>query len=122
MLKLYQGLTQVQVNDTMISDAHDFTITTELTKPLHYSPNLLYRYIDHVLKAGSRHDENNLKYVSDPAFIGENYDFKSDPETANISDFEDKMTFARNVVEDLNRHVAINLDTKQNRFELIFVD
>ncbi|MCI1986826.1 MAG: hypothetical protein LKJ69_03180 [Lactobacillus sp.] len=121
-MKLYQGLTQVQVNDTMIDDAQDFTITTELTKPLHYSPSLLYHYIDKVLKTGSRHDQNNLRFVSDPAFIGENYDFKSNPQTATITDFEDKMTFARNVVADLNRHVAVNLDTKNHEFELIFVD
>lgn len=121
-MKLYQGLTQVQVNDNMASDAQDFTITTELTKPLHYSPSLLYHYIDAVLKSGSRHDQNNLRFVSDPAFIGENYDFKSNAQTATITDFEDKMAFARNVVEDLNRHIAINLDTKQHKFELIFVD
>lgn len=121
-MKLYQGLTQVQVNNTMIDDTPDYVITTELTRPLNYPPSLLYHYIDAVLKPGSRHDENNLKYVTDPAFIGENYDFSTVAQTASITDFEGKMAFARKVVEDLNRHVAINLDTHAQQFELIFVD
>ena len=76
-MKLYQGLTQVQVNEEMADDAPDFKITTDLVKPLHYAPSELYHYLDAVLKPGSRHDQNNLKYVTDAAFIGENFDFNS---------------------------------------------
>ncbi len=78
-MKLYQGLTQVQVNEEMADDAPDFKITTDLVKPLHYAPSELYHYLDAVLKPGSRHDQNNLKYVTDAAFIGENFDFNSVP-------------------------------------------
>ena len=102
-MKLYQGLTQVQVNEEMADDAPDFKITTDLVKPLHYAPSELYHYLDAVLKPGSRHDQNNLKYVTDAAFIGENFDFNSVPFTAKLKDFEAKMAFARNLVSDLNR-------------------
>ena len=83
-MKLYQGLTQVQVNEEMADDAPDFKITTDLVKPLHYAPSELYHYLDAVLKPGSRHDQNNLKYVTDAAFIGENFDFNSVPFTAKL--------------------------------------
>ena len=122
ILKLYQGLTQVQVNEEMADDAPDFKITTDLVKPLHYAPSELYHYLDAVLKPGSRHDQNNLKYVTDAAFIGENFDFNSVPFTAKMKDFEAKMAFARNLVSDLNRHVAVNINTQDHTFELLFVD
>ncbi|EEN79650.1 hypothetical protein Q777_GL002591 [Lacticaseibacillus rhamnosus DSM 20021 = JCM 1136 = NBRC 3425] len=122
ILKLYQGLTQVQVNEEMADDAPDFKITTDLVKPLHYAPSELYHYLDAVLKPGSRHDQNNLKYVTDAAFIGENFDFNSVPFTAKLKDFEAKMAFARNLVSDLNRHVAVNINTQDHTFELLFVD
>ncbi|MFD1431143.1 hypothetical protein [Lacticaseibacillus yichunensis] len=121
-MKLYQGLTQVQVNDVLADDAPAFTITTDLQKPLNFSPDDLYHYIDSVLKPGSRHDENNLKFVTDPAFIGENYDFASIPLTAGLKDFESKMTFARKLVADLNRHISINIDITKHEFQLLFVD
>ena len=121
-MKLYQGLTQVQVNEEMADDAPDFKITTDLVKPLHYAPSELYHYLDAVLKPGSRHDQNNLKYVTDAAFIGENFDFNSVPFTAKLKDFEAKMAFARNLVSDLNRHVAVNINTQDHTFELLFVD
>ncbi|WP_179394438.1 hypothetical protein [Lacticaseibacillus absianus] len=121
-MKLYQGLTQVHVNDNLADDAPDFTITTELDKPLNFPPSLLYHYIDAVLKPGSRHDQNNLMYVTDPAFIGENYDFTSIPETSILKDFEEKMSFARRLVADLNRHVAVNIDLAKHEFQLLFVD
>lgn len=121
-MKLYQGLTQVQVNDTMVDDEPHFTITTDLEKPLNYDPSALYHYIDSVLKPGSRHDENNLKFVTDPAFIGENYDFASTPLTQTLTDFESKMAFARKVVQDLNRHVSINIDIEKHEFQLLFTD
>lgn len=121
-MKLYQGLTQVQVNDTLADDVPNFTIKTELDRPLNFAPATLYHYIDSVLKPGSRHDENNLRYVTDAAFIGENFDFTSIPETKDYTDFEDKMKFTRNLVADLNRHVAVNIDTKKNEFQLVFVD
>ncbi|MCX2455783.1 hypothetical protein [Lacticaseibacillus nasuensis] len=120
-MKLYQGLTQVQVDDEMADDT-TFTITTELSKPLNFSPSDLYRYVDSVLKPGSRHDQNNLKFVTDPAFIGENYDYTSTPLTAKLTDFEQKMNFARAVVADLNRHVSVNIDTAHHEFQLLFVD
>gem|GEM_PF-452725 len=121
-LKLYQGLIQVQVNEEMADDAPDFNITTDLVKPLHYSPSELYRYLDAFLNPGSRNDQNNLKYVTDAAFIGENFDFNSVPFTAKLKDFEFKMAFARNLVSDLNRHVSVNINTKDHAFELLFVD
>ena len=121
-MKLYQGLTQVQVNEEMADDAPDFKITTDLVKPLHYAPSELYHYLDAVLKPGSRHDQNNLKYVTDAAFIGENFDFNSVPFSAKLKDFEAKMAFARNLVSDLNRHVAVTLNTHDHTFELLFVD
>lgn len=121
-MKLYQGLTQVQINDTMVDDEPHFTITTDLQKPLNFNPSELYHYIDSVLKPGSRHDQNNLRFVTDPAFIGENYDFTSTPFTAKLTEFEDKMAFARKVVADLNRHVSVNLDTTKHEFQLIFTD
>ena len=121
-MKLYQGLTQVQVNEEMADDAPDFKITTDLVKPLHYAPSELYHYLDAVLKPGSRHDQNNLKYVTDAAFIGENFDFNSVPFTAKMKDFEAKMAFARNLVSDLNRRVAVNINTQDLTFELLFVD
>ncbi|MFD1440430.1 hypothetical protein [Lacticaseibacillus hegangensis] len=121
-MKLYQGLTQVQVNDSLVDDAPNFTIQTELDKPLNFAPTTLFHYIDSVLKPGSRHDQNNLRFVTDPAFIGENFDYSSIPETKAYKDFEDKMNFARNMVQDLNRHVAVNIDTKNNEFQLVFVD
>ncbi|WP_262315429.1 hypothetical protein [Lacticaseibacillus parakribbianus] len=121
-MKLYQGLTQVQVNETLADDAPGFAITTELDKPLNFPPTLLYHYIDAVLRPGSRHDENNLLYVTDPAFIGENFDFASLSETAVLTDFESKMNFARKLVADLNRHVAVNIDVTKHEFQLLFTD
>ncbi|WP_125703851.1 hypothetical protein [Lacticaseibacillus daqingensis] len=121
-MKLYQGLTQVHVNDALADDAPDFKITTELTKPLNFTPSLLYHYIDAVLQPGSRHDQNNLLYVTDPAFIGENFDFSSIEETHVLKDFEEKMAFARRLVADLNRHIAVNIDLTKHEFQLLFVD
>ena len=39
-----------------------------------------------------------------------------------MKDFEAKMAFARNLVSDLNRHVAVNINTQDLTFELLFVD
>ncbi|WP_225049056.1 hypothetical protein [Lacticaseibacillus kribbianus] len=121
-MKLYQGLTQVQVNEQLADDVPGFTVRTDLEKPLNFPTTLLYHYIDAVLRPGSRHDENNLLYVTDAAFIGENFDFASLTETAVLTDFESKMNFARKIVADLNRHVAVNLDTTKHEFQLLFTD
>ncbi|MHA3066889.1 hypothetical protein [Lacticaseibacillus saniviri] len=121
-MKLYQGLTQVTLNTEMADDSPNYTITTQLTAPLHYTPSELYHYIDAVLRAGSRHDENNLRFVTDAAFIAENYDFDKVAFTAKLTDFEDKMAFARNIVADLNRHISINIDLDKHEYQLIFVD
>lgn len=121
-MKLYQALTQVTVDDAMIDDAPDFTIKTKLTAPLHFTPSELYHYIDSVLRPGSRHDENNLNFVSDAAFIAENYDFAIFAAKSNFFDFEAKMKAARSIVADLNRHVSVNLNTRTHAFEIQFVD
>lgn len=121
-MKLYQGLTQVTVNDAMIDDAPNFDITTELVAPLHFTPSELYHYIDSVLQPGSRHDENNLRYVTDAPFIAENHDFKAFTTTIDVTTFEGKMQVARALVDDLNRHVSINVDTADHHFAIIFVD
>ncbi|KRM72056.1 hypothetical protein [Lacticaseibacillus brantae] len=121
-MKLYQALTQVTLNDTMADDSPDFTITTQLTKPLGYTPSQLYHYIDAVLEPGSRHDQSNLSFVTDPVYIGENFDFKSVDFTSDLTGFEDKMAFAQYVVRDLNRHVSVNIDLTKHEYQIIFVD
>ena len=122
LMKLYQALTQIQINGQLIDTASDFTVTESLTAPLNFTPAQLTSYIDAVLKPGSRHDENNLRFVTDPGFIGENFDFLSYPLTQDLSNFEQKMQFARQIVADLNRHVAVNVDTNKTEFQIIFVD
>ena len=56
-MKLYQGLTQVQINEEFAGEANGYKITTTLEKPLNYEPAILYQYLDAVLKPGSRHDQ-----------------------------------------------------------------
>ena len=68
VLKLYQSLTQVQINEQFAGQASGYKLTTTLDKPLNYDPTILYQYLDTVLKPGSRHDENNLRYVTDPLY------------------------------------------------------
>ncbi len=68
-MKLYQALTQVTINQVMVDDAPEFNIRTQLNQPLHFTPTELYHYIDSVLKPGSRHDQNNLKFVADAASL-----------------------------------------------------
>jgi len=122
ILKLYQALTQVTLDDTMVDDSPSFTITTQLTKPLSYTPSQLYHYIDAVLEPGSRHDRSNLNFVTDPIYIGENYDFQKVDFTKDLVGFEDKMAFARYIVADLNRHVSVNIDLTKHEYQLVFVD
>ncbi len=121
-MKLYQALTQVTLNTQMVDDLPDFQITTVLDQPLNFAPTQLYHYIDAVLKSGSRHDENNLLYVTDAIFITENYNFKQTEFAALAISFEERVTLARKIVADLNRHVSVNLDLVQHEFQLIFVD
>lgn len=121
-MKLYQALTQVTIDETMIDDNPAYTITTDLQKPLHFTPSELYHYIDSVLRPGSRHDQNNLSFVTDAAFIAENYDFAAFAANKGLFKFEAKMKAARHIVTDLNRHVTVNLDTKAQHFQLVFVD
>lgn len=121
-MKLYQALTQVTINGQMVDDNPDFTITTDLEKPLHYTPSELYHYIDFVLKPGSRHDQNNLNFVTDAAFIAENFDFAKFSKDRSLFSFEGKMQAARHIVADLNRHVTANLNVPEHQFQLVFVD
>ena len=121
-MKLYQGLTQVQINVEFSGEANGYKITTTLEKPLNYEPAILYQYLDAVLKPGSRHDQNNFRYVTDPGFIGENYDYQSVPFTSHMTDFDEKMAFARKLVADLNRHLSVNVKPADSEIELIFVD
>jgi hypothetical protein len=121
-MKLYQALTQVTINDALVDDAPDFTIKTDLVAPLHFTPSELYHYIDSVLKPGSRHDQNNLSFVTDAAFIAENYDFTVFAAQSKFFDFEAKMKAARSIVTDLNRHVSVNIDCKQREYQIQFVD
>ncbi len=121
-MKLYQALTQVTVNTNTVDDIPEFTISTKLTQPLHFTPSELYHYIDSVLRAGSRHDQNNLKFVTDAAFIAENYDFAVFAAQNNFFNFEAKMEGARDIVTDLNRHVSVNIDLQKHEYQLNFVD
>ena len=121
-MKLYQGLTQVQINEEFAGEASGYKITTTLDKPLNYEPTILYQYLDTVLRPGSRHDQNNLRYENDPAFIGENFDYQSVPFTSHMTDFDEKMAFARKLVADLNRHLSVNIKPADAEIELVFVD
>lgn len=121
-MKLYQALTQVTLNNQMVDDLPDFSIQVILEKPLNYAPTTLYHYIDAALKSGSRHDENNLKLVTDAIFITENFSFKDTDFEQAAQSFEARVTLARKIVADLNRHVSVNLDLKARAFQLIFVD
>lgn len=80
-MKLYTGLTTVQVHEEMADDAPDLQNYTDSVKPLHYAPTELVLYLDAVLKPGSRHDTKHLKYDSDAAYFGENFDLHSVPFT-----------------------------------------
>lgn len=121
-MKLYQALTQVTVDDTMIDDVTNFKITTQLEAPLHFTPGQLYHYIDAVLKSGAHHEENNLRYVTDAAFIAANYDYRKNDFTASLQAFDDKVTFAQQIVLDLNRHCSVNVYPDKREFQIIFVD
>lgn len=121
-MKLYQALTQIQIEDVLPDDAPNWKIVSLTDQPLNHSTSVLYHYLDAVLRPGAKHTENNLAYVTDPAFIGENFNFKSIAETAELPDFEAKMQFARTLVADLNRHLGVNFDPKSHEFQLHFAD
>lgn len=121
-MKLYQGLTQVQINEQFAGQATGYKLSTTLDKPLNYDPTILYQYLDTVLKPGSRHDENNLRYVTDPGYIGENFNYQSVPFTSHMTEFDEKMAFARKLVADLNRHLSVNIKPEDETIELVFVD
>ena len=116
VLKLYQSLTQVQINEQFAGQASGYKLTTTL------DPTILYQYLDTVLKPGSRHDENNLRYVTDPGYIGENFNYQSVPFTSHMTEFDEKMAFARKLVADLNRHLSVNIKPEDETIELVFVD
>jgi hypothetical protein len=122
VLKLYQSLTQVQINEQFAGQATGYKLSTALDKPLNYDPTILYQYLDTVLKPGSRHDENNLRYVTDPGYIGENFNYQSVPFTLHMTEFDEKMAFARKLVADLNRHLSVNIKPEDETIELVFVD
>ena len=121
-MKLYQALTQVTVNAQYLNDSDTYRIETKLKKPLHFSTNQLYQYINTVLRPGSRHDQNNLSFVVDAAFIAENYDFTAFAANNTLFTLEDKVAAARSIVADLNRHVSVNIDDEDRVVELLFVD
>ena len=52
VLKLYQSLTQVQINEQFAGQATGYKLSTTLDKPLNYDPTILYQYLDTVLKPG----------------------------------------------------------------------
>ena len=39
-----------------------------------------------------------------------------------MTDFDEKMAFARKLVADLNRHLSVNVKPADSEIELIFVD
>ncbi|GAF38741.1 hypothetical protein FC83_GL002008 [Agrilactobacillus composti DSM 18527 = JCM 14202] len=121
-MKLYQALTQITLDDHLIDAYTEYTVTVQAKSPLNYTPEELYSYIDSVLAPGSFHEENNLRFVSDPSFISSNYDFNANPFTAQFTAFEDKVAFSQKVVDDLNRHLSVNIDGDKHEFQLIFVD
>ncbi|MEJ1344052.1 hypothetical protein QY882_02005 [Latilactobacillus sakei] len=121
-MKLYQALTQVTLNAQMVDDLVGFQIKPILEKPLNFDPTDLYHYIDTTLKAGSRHDENNLLFVTDAIFITENFNFKGTVFEAYAQSFEERVTLAHQIVADLNRHVSVNIDLAKHEFQLVFVD
>ncbi|WP_040536168.1 hypothetical protein [Schleiferilactobacillus shenzhenensis] len=121
-MKLYQALTQVTIADTMIDDVADYQVHTVLRTPLHFTPRQIYHYIDAVLKPGARHDENNLRFVTDASFIAMHYDYQQTDFTAHAKTFDDKVTFAHQIVTDLNRHCSVNVDPEKKIFQIIFVD
>ena len=51
-----------------------------------------------------------------------NYDYQSVPFTSHMTDFDEKMAFARKLVADLNRHLSVNVKPADSEIELIFVD
>ncbi|KAF0392752.1 hypothetical protein GBO69_07450 [Pediococcus pentosaceus] len=107
-MKLYQSLTQVQINEQFAGQATGYKLSTTLDKPLNYDPTILYQYLDTVLKPGSRH--------------GENFNYQSVPFTLHMTEFDEKMAFARKLVADLNRHLSVNIKPEDETIELVFVD
>lgn len=121
-MKLYQALTQVTIDNHLVDSYTNYTVTTQATRPLNYQPSDLYAYVESVLAPGSFHQENNLRYVTDPSFISSNYDFHANEFTAQFTAFEDKVAFSQKVVDDLSRHLTINIDEDKHELQLIFVD
>lgn len=121
-MKLYQALTQVTIDNHLIDTYPNHTVVVQATRPLNYQPAELYAYIESVLAPGSFHQENNLRYVTDPSFISSNYDFTANQFTKQFTAFEDKVAFSQKVVADLNRHLTINIDQDKKEVQLIFVD
>lgn len=121
-MKLYQALTQITIDTKMIDTATNFKLVMEADHKPHYPAKQLYAYIESVLRPGSRHDQNNLAFVTDAAFIAENYDFTVFAADMHAFNLEDKLGVARNIVADLNRHVSVNIDTKRHEVQMLFVN
>lgn len=121
-MKLYQALTQITINTNMIDDEPDYQLVIKADRAPHYPASKLYAYIESVLRPGSRHDQNNLAFVTDAAFIAENYDFTVFAADMHAFNLEDKLGVARNIVADLNRHVSVNFDTKHEEVQLLFAN
>lgn len=119
-LKLYQALTQVTLNNELAGQSANFHVTIDTTAPLHHELPTLYHYIHSVLKPGASHKDNNLKYVSDHIFILENFDFNAHRFTQHLKTPAEQASFAYNLVEDLNRHLTLNLDLPNQEVQLLF--
>ena len=42
--------------------------------------------------------------------------------TSHMTEFDEKMAFARKLVADLNRHLSVNIKPEDETIELVFVD
>ncbi len=121
-VKLYQALTQVTLNNELVGQASTFHTTLDTAKPLTNDLPTLYHYIDSVLKAGANHKDNNLQYVTDHIFILENFNFSAHEFTRQLTTPDTQADFAYHLVQDLNRHLTINLDLPNQEIQLLFVE
>lgn len=96
--------------------------TSQLTQLLRCTTSYqrCINYIHSVLKPGASHKDNNLKYVSDHIFILENFDFNAHRFTQHLKTPAAQASFAYNLVEDLNRHLTLNLDLPNQEVQLLF--
>lgn len=60
--------------------------------------------------------------MTDPGYIGENFNYQSVPFTSHMTEFDEKMAFARKLVADPNRHLSVNIKPEDETIEQVFVD